>query len=366
MSDRDYRRPPMRGFSPYVAGKPPEEARRELGLTGHVAKLASNENPLGPSPKAIEAIRGALDKLHLYPYDNSYYFKKAAARHHGTSEDMIFAAAGSVEVIELCGTCLMQEGDEILTSERTFAIYYLTTAKAGATLVKVPMRDGYHYDLDAFLAAVTPRTKIVFLANPTNPTSTRFTAAQFDSFMDALPEDILVVYDAAYHPFASCDDLPDPLKWLERGRDLLVLYTFSKAHGLAGIRAGYAVGPARLVGFINQGRIPFNMNIPAQVAAIAALDDDEHIQRSREYAHRELAWLREQLADLPVFIPPSQTNFLLIETPKDADWLFVELQKRAVIVRPMGGYDMPKAIRVSAGTRPENEAFVAALRELIG
>jgi len=366
MSDRDYRRQPLREFTPYVAGKPPEEVKRELGLEGPIAKLASNENPLGPSPKALEAIRGVLDKLHMYPYDNSYYFKEAAARHHGVSEDMIFAAAGSVEVIELCGTCLLEKGDEVLTSERTFAIYYLTTWKAGAELVTVPMSDGYTYDLDAIAAAITPRTKMIFLANPTNPTGTWFTAAQFDAFMEKVPEDVLVVYDAAYHPYCTTDDMPDPEAWLARGRDVMVMYTFSKAHGLAGIRAGYAVGPSRVIASINQGRFPFNMSIPSQVGAIAALADHEHIERSRAYNQTELAWIREQLADLPVTIPPSQTNFLLIDTQADAKWLFIELQKRAVIVRPMGGYGMPWAIRVSPGTREESQRFVTAFRELIG
>ncbi len=366
MSDRDYRRPPLRSFTPYVAGKPPEEVKRELGLEGPIAKLASNENPLGPSPKALDAIRGVLDKLHMYPYDNSYYFKEAAAAHHGVTDDMIFAAAGSVEVIELCGTCLLEEGDEVLTSERTFAIYYLTTWKAGAKLITVPMSDGYTYDLDAIVDAITPRTKLIFLANPTNPTGTWFNAAQFDAFMERVPEDVLVVYDAAYHPYCTAEDMPDPEAWLARGRDVMVMYTFSKAHGLAGIRAGYAVGPSRVIASINQGRFPFNMSIPSQVGAIAALDDHEHIVRSRAYNQTELAWLREQLADLPVTIPPSQTNFLLIDTPADAKWLFIEMQKKAVIVRPMAGYGMPKAIRVSPGSREENQRFVMALRELIG
>jgi len=366
MSERDYRRPPLRSFAPYVAGKPPEEVKRELGLEGPIAKLASNENPLGPSPKALEAIRGVLDKLHMYPIDNSYYFKQAAAEHHGVTNDMVFAAAGSVEVIELCGTCLLEEHDEVLTSERTFAIYYLTTWKAGAKLVTVPMADGYTYDLDAIIDAITPRTKIIFVANPTNPTGTWVTKAQFDAFMEKVPTDVLVVYDAAYHPYCTTDDLPDPEAWLARGRDIMVLYTFSKAHGLAGIRAGYAIGPARIISAINQGRFPFNMNIPAQVAAIAALGDTEHIERSRTYNAQELTWFQEQLADLDVTIPPSQTNFLLIDTPADAQWLFLELQKKGVIVRPMGGYSMPRAIRVSPGTREENQRFVTALRELIG
>ena len=366
MSDRDYRRSPLRSFSPYVAGKPPEEVKRELGLEGPIAKLASNENPLGPSPKALEAIRGVLDRLHMYPHDNSYYFKQAAAEHHGVTDDMVFAAAGSVEVIELCGTCLLEEGDEVLTSERTFAIYYLATWKAGATLVTVPMADGYTYDLDAMAAAITPRTKLIFLANPTNPTGTWFTAAQFDAFMEKVPEDVMVIYDAAYHPYCTTDDMPDPQAWLARGRDILVMYTFSKAHGLAGIRAGYAIGPARIVASINQGRFPFNMSIPSQAGAIAALGDDEHIARSRAYNQRELDWLREQLGAFDVVVPPSQTNFLLIDTKADAKWLFIELQKKGVIVRPMGGYGMPWAIRVSPGTREENERFVTALRELIG
>ena len=366
MSDRDYRRPPLRSFTPYVAGKPVEEVKRELGLEGPIAKLASNENPLGPSPRALTAIRGVLDKLNLYPYDDSYYFKQAAAQHHGVSDDMIFAAAGSVEVIELCGTCLLEEGDEVLTSERTFAIYYLATRKAGAKLTTIPMRDSYTYDLEAMAQAITPRTKVIFLANPTNPTGTWFNAATFDAFMEKVPEDTLVVYDAAYHPYCTVTDMPDPEAWLARGRDVLVLHTFSKIHGLAGIRAGYAIGPTRVISAIDQGRFPFNMNIPAQVGAIAAMDDHEHIERSREYNQQELGWMRTQLADLPVTIPPCQTNFLLIDTPTSAERLFIELQKRGVIVRPMTGYGLPNAIRVSPGTRLENERFATALRELIG
>jgi len=366
MSERDYRRPPLRGFKPYVAGKPPEEVKRELGLTGPIAKLASNENPLGPSPMALAAIRGVLDKLHMYPYDDSYYFRSALAAHYGVPLDMVFAAAGSVEVIELCGTCLLEEQDEVLTSERTFAIYYLAALKAGAKLVTVPCKDGYAYDLEAMGRAVTPRTKVVFLANPTNPTGTWFSGTEFDRFMEGLREDVLVVYDAAYHPYVTAEDMPDPHAWLARGRDVLILYTFSKAHGLAGLRAGYAIGPAPIVGAINLGRFPFNMSIPAQVGAIAALGDRDHVAASRAFNTRELAWMRAQIEDLPVVIPPSQANFLLIDTQREAAWLFLELQKRGVIVRPMGGYAMPRAIRVSPGLRPENERFVAALRELIG
>ena len=365
MSGRDYRRPPLQSFTPYLAGKPAKEVQRELGIEGPVAKLASNENPLGTSPKALQAIRDALGLLHFYPFDNAYYFKQAVAEYHGVTPEEVFAASGSVEVLELCGTCLLEEGDEVLTSERTFAIYYLAAMKAGAKLVLTPCKDEYSYDLDAMLARITPATKIIFLANPNNPTGTWFTRDAFDRFMERVPEDVLVVYDEAYCYYAIVDDLPDAQSWFRRGRDIMILRTFSKSHGLAGLRIGYAIGPARIISAINQGRFPFNMNLLAQVAGIAALQDGEFIARSRDYNQGELSWIRAQIDDLDITIPPSQTNFLLIDTRHEAHWLFVELQKRGVIVRPMGGYGMPHAVRVSPGTREENERFVKAFRELV-
>ena len=365
MSERDYRRAPLRSFKPYVAGKPSKEVQRELGIEGPIAKLASNENPLGSSPKALEAMKGVLDKLHLYPYDNSYYFKLAVAKHHGVRPEEVFAASGSVEVIELCGTCLLDPEDEVLTSEKTFAIYYLATMKAGGKLVMTPCKNKYYYDLEAMAEQITSKTKIIFLANPSNPIPTWFTSDEFDTFMEKVPEDVLVVYDEAYFDYITADDLPDPMKWFRKGRDIMVLRTFSKSHGLAGIRAGYAYGPERVISAINQGRFPFNMNILAQVGGIAALEDREFIKKSREFNTQELTWMREQLEGLGVVMPPSQTNFLLIDTQKDAQWLFSELQKRGVIVRPMGGYNLPQAIRVNPGTHEENERFVTAMKELV-
>jgi histidinol-phosphate aminotransferase len=365
MSNRDYRRPAMRPFKPYVAGKPIKEVQRELGVTGPIAKMASNENPLGPSPKALAAIRSALDKLHLYPFDDAFYFRQAVAQHHAVEIPMVFAASGSVEVIELCGTCLLEEEDEVLTSERTFAIYGLAAQKAGARLVTTACRDGYAYDLEAMATAISPRTKIIFLANPTNPTGTWFSAAEFDWFMARVPDDVLVVYDEAYCYYTTVADMPDPWAHLRNGRDVLILRTFSKSHGLAGLRVGYAVGPARVIGYINLGRFPFNINLLAQVAGVAALQDAEHIEKSRAFNATELAFLRDSLDGLPVVIPPSQANFLLVDTRLDANRLFVDLQKMGVIVRPMGGYGMPGAIRVNPGTHEENIRFVEAFRKLL-
>lgn len=366
MSERDYRRGPLKGFRPYVAGKPPKEVQRELGIPGPIAKLASNENPLGPSPVAIQAVRDVLESQHFYPFDDSYYFKEAVARFHNVRISEVFAAAGSVEVIELVGPCLLEPGDEVVTSDRTFAIYYLVPRKAGADLVIAPCKDGYFYDLEAILARVTPRTKVVFLANPTNPTGTWFGKEEFDRFMERLPEDILVVYDEAYVQYVTTADYPDADAWFRKGRDILILRTFSKAYGLAGMRVGYAYGPERIVSALNLGRFPFNVSFVSQVAGIAALQDVEHVTRSREYNRVELEWMRQALRGLDIVIPPSQTNFLLIDTSRDGEWLFVELQKRGVVVRPMAGYGMPGAVRVSPGTREENERFVRAFRDLVG
>lgn len=365
MSDRDYRRGAIRGFKPYVAGKPPKEVQREMGIQGPIAKLASNENPLGPSPMALRAMAQVLDRQHFYPFDDSYYFKEAIARHHGVRLAEVFAAAGSVEVIELIGPCLLEPDDEVITSDRTFAIYYLVPRKAGARLVLAPCKDSYWYDLEAILARVTPRTKVIYLANPTNPTGTWFGRDAFDRFMERLPEDILVVYDEAYCHYVTTDDYPDADAWFRRGRDILILRTFSKAYGLAGVRIGYAYGPERVIAALNLGRFPFNVSFLGQVAGAAALLDTDHVEKSRRFNRQELDWMRAQLQDLDVVLVPSQTNFVLIDTRLDADWLFVELQKRAVIVRPQKAAGMPGAIRVNPGTHEENERFVQAFRQVL-
>jgi histidinol-phosphate aminotransferase len=366
MPARNLLRPPLLAFKPYVAGKPIEEVRRELGLTGRVAKLASNENPLGTSPLALAAMRQALEDVSLYPDDNAYYFRVKVAERYGVEIDNVFAAAGSVEVIELAAVAFLEPGDSVVTSDRTFAIYSLATMKIGAKLELAPMTDGgFRYDLDAIARLVGPSTKIVFLANPTNPTGTWFTRDELDAFLGKVPPDVLVIYDAAYEDYLTRDDLPDAMEQFRAGRRLLYLRTFSKAQGLAGLRIGFAIGPADIVHGLMTCRFPFNTSLVAQVAAMAAMDDAEFVARSREHNTRELELLREGLRPLPVTVPPSQANFLLIDTCKDARWLFVELQKRGIIVRPMGGYGFPGGIRVSTGLREDNERFLEAFRELV-
>jgi len=359
-------RKPLLSFKPYVAGKPIEEVRREHGITGRIAKLASNENPLGTSPLALEAMHKALDEVSLYPDDNAYYFRNKVAGRYGVSIDNIFAAAGSVEVIELAAIAFLNPGDNVVTSERTFAIYKLATIKSGATIREVPMTDGgYRYDLRAILKKITKRTKIVFLANPTNPTGTWFTRDEFDWFMAEVPEDVLVVYDSAYEEFCTVEDMPDPVKHFKAGRRILYSRTFSKAFGLAGIRVGFALGPEDMIHGLMTCRFPFNTSLIAQAGAMAAMDDDAFVSRSKQHTTRELAFLRDELAGMPVRVPPTQANFVLVDTNQDALRIFNELQKRGIIVRPMGGYGMPGAIRVSPGTREDNKAFIENLRDLL-
>ncbi|MCU0693620.1 MAG: histidinol-phosphate transaminase [Polyangiaceae bacterium] len=366
MPRKNLLREPLRVFKPYVAGKPIAEVRREYGLTGRIAKLASNENPLGTSPKALAAMRQVIDEVYLYPDDNSYYLRKKISGLYDVGFENTFAASGSVEVLELAALAFLNPDDAVVTSDRTFAIYSLVTMKAGAELRLVPMIDGgYGYDLDGLAKRIDARTKIVFLANPTNPTGTWFTRMEFDTFMATVPDDVLVVYDSAYEEYCTVDDMPDPMKYFRAGRRLLYVRTLSKAYGLAGVRIGFAIGPQDIIHGLMTCRVPFNVNLIAQIGAMAALDDTDFVERSRAFNRDELAFLRDGLKDLPVIVPPSQANFLLVDTKKDAAQLFADLQTRGIIVRPMGSYGMPTAIRVNPGLREDNEAFLRHLRDLL-
>lgn len=350
----------------YAAGKPIDEVRREYALTGRIAKLASNENPLGTSPRALEAMRKAVEEVFLYPDDDAHHFRNKIADLYGVGRENVFAASGSVEIIELAGYAFLNPGDVVVTSERTFAMYYITATRAGAVLKLSPMTDGgYRYNLGAMAELIDDGTKIVYLANPTNPTGTWFTGAEFDKFMSRVPEDVLVVYDDAYKEYLMADDMPDAMKHYRDGRRVMLMRTFSKAYGLAGIRAGYGVAPKEIIDGLMKCRAPFNMNSVAQAGAIAALDDHEFVARSKEYNRRELEFLRKGLEDLPVTVPPSRTNFLMIDTEKDALWLFEELKKIGVIVRPLGGYNLPGAVRVNTGLREDDEKFLKHFRRLI-
>jgi histidinol-phosphate aminotransferase len=346
---------------PYPPGKPVEEVERELGRTA--IKLASNENPFGPSPKAQEALRNYLDQIHYYPDGGGYYLRQKLAEIHGLNMDEIILGAGSTDLIELVAKTFLGGGDEAITSESAFYMYRLAIEDMGAGLVMTPMRD-MTFDLAAMAHAITQRTKLVYLANPNNPTGTMFTADALDHFLDAIPSRVLVVLDEAYYDYVQCPDYSRSVNYVRAGRNLLVLRTFSKVYGLAGIRLGYGLGHRELIECLNRIRSPFNASSVAQVAGRAALDDQEHVARSVEINRQEMKFLTQELTLMGVRYTPSVGNFLLMDTGRDCEEDFMRLLHEGVIVRPMKLYGFPTSLRVTVGRHEENQQFLEALQRV--
>jgi histidinol-phosphate aminotransferase len=347
---------------PYPPGKPTEEVERELGHTA--IKLASNENPLGPSPKALAAIQRNLQNIYLYPDGNGYYLREKLARVHHLEMSQIILGAGSTDLIELVAKTFLTGADEAITSESAFYIYQLAIDEMGAGRVLVPMRD-MGFDLPAIARAVTQRTKVVYLGNPNNPTGTMFTAIDLDRFLEAIPPRILVVLDEAYYEYVQRPDYSHSLDYVRGGKNFLVLRTFSKVHGLAGLRIGYGMGHSELIESLNRIRSPFNASSVAQAAALAALDDKEHVAHSVESNLREMKFMTEELALMGVRYTPSVGNFVLVDTGRDCEDDFARLLHEGVIVRPMKLYGFPTSLRVTIGTHAENEIFLETLRRVM-
>ncbi|MGH9436949.1 MAG: histidinol-phosphate transaminase [Terriglobia bacterium] len=347
---------------PYPAGKPIEEVERELGRTA--IKLASNENPLGPSLKAIEAMRRCVDRIHLYPDSAAYELTRKLAAFHSVEPSRVIVGAGSTELIELVAKTFLSAGDEGLTSESTFYIYRLAVEETGGRLVLVPMRR-MGFDLIALRQAISPRAKVIYLANPNNPTGTMFTDGEFDRFLDSLPAHLLVVLDEAYCHYVGRKDYPRSLDYVRAGRNVLVLRTFSKVYGLAGLRVGYGLGPPELIAWLNRVRSPFSTSRPAQAAAAAALGDQEHVARSIESNAAEMRFMADELTLLGVRFTPSSANFLLIDTARDCEQDFLRLLQEGIIVRPMKVYGLPTSLRVTLGTRQDNERFLEVMRRVL-
>ncbi len=347
---------------PYPPGKPIEEVERELGRTA--IKLASNENPLGPSPKAQEAIRRCLDRVHYYPDGSGYYLREKLAQIHHLDMNQIILGAGSTDLIELVAKTFLTAGDDAITSESAFYMYRLAIEDMGTGLVLTPMRE-QTFDLAAIAHAVTHRTKVIYLGNPNNPTGTMFTAEDLDRLLDALPPRVLVVLDEAYYEYVQRPDYSHSVDYVREGRNILVLRTFSKVHGLAGIRLGYGMGHRELIESLHRIRSPFNANSLAQAAGKAALDDTEHIARSVESNTREMNFVTEELTIMGVRYTPSVGNFLLMDTGRDCEEDFVRLLHEGVIVRPMKIYGFPTSQRVTIGRHEENEIFLEALHHVM-
>lgn len=356
--------PYVASLTPYVPGKPIEDVEREYGVSD-VAKLASNENALGPSPRALAAAREACARVHLYPDGASFALRSALAAKLSVALDEVVVGNGSNELLELLVRTFVGEGEETLTAAQSFVVYAMASQAHGRTCVEVPLRE-HRYDLAAMAERLTPRTKLVFLANPDNPNGTYFTAAELDRFLAAVPRHVLVVLDEAYVEFVTARDFPDALALRREHPNVLVCRTFSKIHGLAGLRLGYLVASAELAGYVERVRAPFNVNLVAQAAGVAALADDAHVARSRALAASELPFLEGGLRRLGARVVPSQTNFVLADFPgRPAPWLFDALLRRGLVVRPMHGYGFATAQRITVGLRRENEKLLAALAEVL-
>ena len=353
--------PYIRELAPYVPGKPIEEVERELNM--HAIKLASNENPLGASPLAIAAAQKALAASNRYPDGSGFYLREALAKKHGIPVESIILGGGSTELIDLSARIALVPGDCGVTSYGSFPLYYIAIRATGASFLDVPMRD-YQFDLEAIARDLPEETKLIFLANPNNPTGTMFSADNLDTFLARVPEHILVVLDEAYYDYVDDPNYSRSIEVVRGGRNLIVLRTFSKVYGLAGLRIGYGIGPAALLAEMNKIRGPFNTSGVAQAAALAALDDTEHVRRSVESNRAGLAQLASGLHSLKIKFVPSVANFLLVIFGTDTEPLVEELLKHGVIVRPMRWMGFPTALRVTVGTHEENEKFLRALAEV--
>jgi histidinol-phosphate aminotransferase len=352
------------GIAPYEPGKPVEELERELGIPDAI-KLASNENPLPPSDRVQQAIIAALGHLNRYPDGSGFYLRQAIAKKHGFTPDQILLGNGSNDLIELVVRAFMRAGDEAVVPHPSFVVYPMIVQAIGGIRVMVMLRD-YRLDLEAMARAITPHTKIVFIANPNNPTATMVTADEVEHFMARVPERTIVVFDEAYIEFAMGADFPDALSYVRQGRKVVVLRTFSKAASLAGLRVGYAVGDADAVALINRIRQPFNVNALAQVAALAALDDDNHVLECVRMNEAGKAYLYEEFRSLGVKYVPSRANFILVDVGRSAADIYQKLLHEGVIVRPLTPFGMETALRITVGTPDENRRLVKGLRAVLG
>lgn len=353
--------PQLANLPVYQPGRPLEEVARELGLPlDGLIKLASNENPLGPSPRAVEAMQRMASQIHLYPDGNAFYLRNAMAERLGVESDQLIFGNGSNEIIEFVAHSLLGPGTNIVVSQYCFAIYPIVAHLMGAQCITVPAKD-YGHDLEAMSAEINDETRIIFVANPNNPTGTLAPAESVISMVDAIPDHVLLVMDEAYFEFL--DEPMDLIFRLAGKPNLLLMRTFSKIYGLAGLRIGYGIGHKELVSALEKVRQPFNLNAMAQAAALAALDDTDHLEATRQNNRLGLEYLNQALHDMGLETVPSYANFILAKVG-DGATVFQKLQESGVITRPMGGYQLPEWIRISVGTPEENERCLTALRDL--
>lgn len=351
--------PDIASITPYSPGKPIEELERELGITGSI-KLASNENPRGPSPRALAVLAAAAPSLHRYPDGAGHRLRHALAERWKVSPEQVILGNGSDEVIALLTKAFLQSGDEALVADPSFIVYTIDVTASHARPVLVPLREHRH-DLHAMAKAITSKTRMIFICNPNNPTGTYVSASEVTDFLRSVPPDVIVVFDEAYYEYVTAADYPDSLAVLAGGRNLVVLRTFSKIYGLAGLRIGYGVTTTEIATHLNRVRPPFNTNSLAQHAALAALEDEEHVQESRRMNIEGRQFLMERLRALSFTVVPSEANFVYFDARRDGKPLFDALLRHGVIVRHLGG----SYLRVTIGLPHENRRFIDALQSIM-
>jgi len=352
----------IRSLIPYEPGKPIEEVEREYGISGSV-KLASNENPLGPSPRALAVLRERLPDLHLYPDGDCFYLKRALSEKLAVDPESLIFGNGSNEIIELAVRTFLRPGDEAVMAEQAFVVYELIVQAVGGERKIVPLKNFTH-DLTAIADAITPRTRLVFLANPNNPTGTIYRRSDWEAFLARISTDVMVIVDEAYFEYVGTADYPNSLDYHAQHPAILTLRTFSKLYGLAGLRIGYGIGAKDVVALMQRVRQPFNVNAPAQWAALAALDDADHVQRSLEVNRQGIKYLEAEFTRLGLAYVLSHANFILVRVGNGPE-IFQRLLRQGVIVRPMVGYKFPEHVRVTVGTMAENQKLITALEQVI-
>lgn len=355
--------PGVQKLSPYQPGKPIEELERELGISD-IIKLASNENPLGCSPRVLTAIESGMSELALYPDGNGFVLKKALSDFYKRPLEEVTLGNGSNDILELAARAFLKPGDEAVFSQHSFAVYPLVVQAVGATGVSVPAVE-YGHDLVAMAAAITDKTRMVFIANPNNPTGTWVEEGELDAFLMAVPENVIVVLDEAYGEYVQPGELPDGLDFLGRYPNVMVSRTFSKAYGLAALRIGYAFAHPDITNVLNRVRQPFNVNALALRAAVAALGDQEFVTRSRDLNAAGMKFITDGVHALGLGVIPSKGNFLSINLGREGLPVYEALLRQGVIVRPVANYGMPHCLRVTIGSQAENERFLAALKTVL-
>jgi histidinol-phosphate aminotransferase len=347
----------------YQPGKPAEVLKRELALKEEVCKLASNENPLGPSPLAVAAIQESLKEANLYPDNSCYYLKEKLAKHLRIPPENLRIGNGTTELILFLGMAFLNPEDTLIMSKSSFIMAKIVTQIIGCKLVEVPLKK-YCHDLDAIFAAITDETKIIYLDNPMNPIGTVAAHREISNFMEKVPEDVVVVFDEAYHDYVNQRDYPKSLRFIEEGKNVIVLRTFSKMYGLAGFRVGYCVAKDEFIHALDMVSPPFSVNRLGQIGAAAALKDKDHVQKTKEINEKGKKSLYQFFRELDIFYIPSETNFITFEVKNDAKWIAEELQKKGIIIRHLSMYGQPSLLRITIGTLEQNKRFMDTFHKL--